>query len=255
MNRKTVDRNELAGFLAHLLEIARFRDYCPNGLQVEGKPRIQSIVSGVSASLALIEAAIDLNADALLVHHGYFWRDENPCVTGIKHGRLKPLLQNDISLFAYHLPLDHHPELGNNVQLANLLGLQASARFGENDLGWLGTVPGSLAKTAGELATLVEQRLGRKPLLIGNPDQPLSTIGWCSGAAQGLLMDAANAGASIFLSGEISEQTTHVARETGVAYLACGHHATERLGVQALGTRIAAEFGIRHQFVEIDNPA
>ncbi|MEA5098681.1 MAG: Nif3-like dinuclear metal center hexameric protein [Burkholderiaceae bacterium] len=255
MDKQSADRDDLAEFLAQLLEIARFRDYCPNGLQVEGKPEIRCIVSGVTACRALIEAAIDLQADALLVHHGYFWRDENPCVTGIKRGRLKPLLQNDISLFAYHLPLDHHPGLGNNAQLAKLLDLQPSARFGENDLGWLGTVPSALAQTVGELAALVELRLGRKPLLLGDPQARLGTVGWCSGAAQGLLAEAANAGASVFLSGEISEQTMHVAHEAGIAYLACGHHATERLGVQALGERIAARFGIRHQFVEIDNPA
>ncbi|MBS1169809.1 MAG: hypothetical protein H6R01_727 [Burkholderiaceae bacterium] len=255
MDRETVDRDELAQYLAQLLEIARFRDYCPNGLQVEGKPQIRSIVSGVTASRALIEAAIEQRADALLVHHGYFWRDENPCVVGIKHHRLKLLLQNDISLFVYHLPLDHHPELGNNAQLARLLGVLPDGRFGENELGWLGAVPVSLARNVGELATLVERRLGRKPLLVGDPAQLLRRVGWCSGAAQGLLADAAAAGADVFLSGEISEQTAHVAREAGIAYLACGHHATERLGVQSLGERIAAEFGIRHHFIDIDNPA
>ena len=255
MNKQTVDRDELAQYLVQLLEISRFRDYCPNGLQVEGKQQIRSIISGVTASRALVEAAIDLEADALLVHHGYFWRDENPCITGIKHGRLKLLLQNDINLFGYHLPLDHHPELGNNAQLAALLGFQPSGRFGENDLGWLGKASDSTLATVGDLVAQIEVKLARKPLLIGDPAQPLRMVGWCSGAAQSLLGDAAAAGASVFLSGEISEQTLHIARETGIAYLACGHHATERLGVQALGERIAAEFGIRHRFVDIANPA
>lgn len=254
MNRQSADRDDLAKYLAQLLEVPRFRDYCPNGLQVEGKPQIGFLVSGVTASLALIEAALDLGADAILVHHGYFWRDENPCIIGHRHRRLKQLLQNDVSLFAYHLPLDQHPQLGNNAQLARQLGLLAEGRFGENDLGWLGTVPQNLARTVGDLARLVESRLGRPPLLIGDPAQSLGKIAWCSGAAQGLLQDAALAGASAYLSGEISEQTVHLARETGVAYLACGHHATERYGVEALGGHLADHFGLRHQFVEIDNP-
>lgn len=254
MDRKWVDRDDLAKYLAQLLEVPRFRDYCPNGLQVEGKPQIGCLVTGVTASLALIEAALDLKADAILVHHGYFWRDENPCIVGHRHRRLKRLLQNDVSLFAYHLPLDQHPQLGNNAQLARQLGLQAEGRFGENDLGWLGMMPQNLARTVGDLARLVESRLGRTPLLIGDPAQSLGKIAWCSGAAQGLLQDAAIAGASTYLSGEISEQTVHLARETGVAYLACGHHATERYGVEALGEHLADRLGLRHQFVEIENP-
>ncbi len=250
-----VNRDELAKYLEHLLEIPRFRDYCPNGLQLEGKPTVRLLVSGVTACLALIEAAVELQADAILVHHGYFWRDENPCIIGHRQKRLKMLLQNDINLYAYHLPLDQHPEFGNNVLLSKQIGLQPDGRFGANDLGWLGTVPGALTRTVGDLANLVEKRLGRQPLLIGDPEQLLGRVGWCSGAAQDLLLDAANAGASAYISGEISEQTVHLARETGVAYLACGHHATERYGVEALGAQIACEFGIRHQFVDISNPA
>jgi dinuclear metal center YbgI/SA1388 family protein len=254
MDKQTVNRDALAKYLEQFLEISRFRDYCPNGLQVEGKLRIQSIVSGVTASLALIQAAIERKADAILVHHGYFWRDEDPCIVGYRQRRLKLLLQHDISLFAYHLPLDQHPDLGNNAQLARRLDLQPEFRFGEDDLGWIGTVPETLAKTVGELASLVKLRLGRSPLVIGDPAQKLGKIGWCSGAAQGLLQDAAAAGASAYISGEISEQTVHLAREIGVAYLACGHHATERYGVEALGAHIASEFDIRHQFIDIPNP-
>ena len=254
MGQPTVNRDELGKYLAQLLEISRFKDYCPNGLQVEGKPDISMMISGVTASLALIEEALDLKADAILVHHGYFWRDENPCITGHRQRRLKMLLQNDINLYAYHLPLDQHPELGNNAQLARRLDLQPDGRFGCDDLGWLGTVPLALARTVGDLAALVEKRLGRAPLVIGDPSQALGRIGWCSGAAQGLLQDAVLAGAGAYLSGEISEQTVHLARETGAAYLACGHHATERYGVEALGEHLAATYGIQHQFVEVANP-
>jgi len=255
MTLRTANRDELAKYLAQTLNIAQYRDYCPNGLQVEGRGEIGLVVSGVTASQALIEAALDLKADAILVHHGYFWRGEDARVTGTKHKRLKALLANDVNLFAYHLPLDGHPELGNNAQLARHLSLVGSDRFGEDKLGWLG-VPEADANivTVGDLARLIERRLGRAPLLIGDAGQPLSKIAWCTGAAQGFLGDAIAAGASVYISGEISEPTVHLARETGVAYIAAGHHATERYGVQALGAHVADHFGIRHQFVDIDNP-
>lgn len=249
-----INRDELAKFLAQTLNISLIRDYCPNGLQVEGRAEIRTLASGVTASLALLEAAVEAKADAVLVHHGFFWRDENPCVIGPKQKRLKLLLQKDISLFAYHLPLDLHPTLGNNAQLALRLGLQADGRFGENDLGWMGTVKQPLLRTVGDLADLIEKQLNRKPLLIGDANWPLGRIGWCTGAAQNLLQDAVDAGATTFLSGEISEQTVHLALETGTAYLACGHHATERYGVQALGDHIAGQFGISHRFIDIANP-
>lgn len=254
MSQQSVSRGELAQFLAQTLEITRFHDYCPNGLQVEGKLHIQTLVTGVTASLALIEAAIALNADALLVHHGYFWRGEDACITGVKHRRLKLLMAHDINLFAYHLPLDMHPELGNNAQLAGQLGLRADAHFGENDIGWLGLPIDASVKTVRDLASVVESRLGRTPLVIGDPSQVLGRVGWCTGAAQNMLADAVAVGANTYISGEISEPTVHLARETGVAYLACGHHATERYGVQALGSRIAEQFKIRHHFIDIDNP-
>lgn len=254
MSQQSVSRGELAQFLAQTLEITRFHDYCPNGLQVEGKLHIQTLVTGVTASLALIEAAIALNADALLVHHGYFWRGEDACITGVKHRRLKLLMAHDINLFAYHLPLDMHPELGNNAQLAGQLGLRADAHFGENNIGWLGLPIDASVKTVRDLASVVESRLGRTPLVIGDPSQVLGRVGWCTGAAQNMLADAVAVGANTYISGEISEPTVHLARETGVAYLACGHHATERYGVQALGSRIAEQFKIRHHFIDIDNP-
>jgi dinuclear metal center YbgI/SA1388 family protein len=252
--KHTIARDELANYLARTLDITRFRDYCPNGMQVEGRDRIGTLVTGVTASKALLDAAIDAKADAILVHHGYFWRGEDMRVVGPKHHRLKLLLTHDISLFAYHLPLDMHPEFGNNAQLARQLGLAAEGRFGEDNLGWLGRVQDDGVKKVGDLARVVEERLGRAPLLIGDPAQVLGTVGWCTGAAQNLLGDAIAAGATAYLSGEISEPTVHLAREAGVAYLACGHHATERYGVQAVGDHLAAQFGIRHVFVDIGNP-
>ena len=254
MSRGSINRNDFAEYLEQTLDINRFRDYCPNGLQVEGRATIKKLVTGVTASLALVEAAANMQADAILVHHGYFWRGEDGRVVGPKHKRLKLLLSHDINLFAYHLPLDMHPELGNNAQLALRLGLVANRRFGENDLGWLGRSTDASLLTVGDLARAVEQRLGRAPLLIGDPAQPLNSIGWCTGAAHNMLGDAVAAGASAYLSGEISEPTVHLAREAGVAYLACGHHATERYGVQALGAHLAERFGIEHDFVDISNP-
>lgn len=254
MSEKKVDRDALAQFLATELQIARFRDYCPNGLQVEGRSEIKLLVSGVTASLALLEQAVRLQADAVLVHHGYFWRGEDMRVVGQKQKRLKLLLENNISLFAYHLPLDMHVQLGNNAQLAQRLGLAPTARFGEDDLGWIGAIEDPAVQTAGALALHVEKCLGRMPMLIGDADQPLTKIAWCTGAAQNMFDQAIAAGASLYLSGEISEPTVHLAREAGVAYLACGHHATERYGVQALGEHIAQQFGILHTFVDIDNP-
>jgi dinuclear metal center YbgI/SA1388 family protein len=253
MDQPKVDRSELAQYLAQALNIARFRDYCPNGLQVEGRSSIGMLVTGVTASLALLEAAAAAGADAILVHHGYFWRGEDARVVGQKHRRLKLLLAHDINLFAYHLPLDMHPELGNNAQLAKQLGLTPDGRFGEDDLGWLGRADASIA-TVGDLARAVKAALGREPQLIGDPAQPLGRIGWCTGAAQNMLGDAIVAGASVYLSGEISEPTVHLAREANVAYLACGHHATERYGVQAVGAHLAERFGIAHRFIDIPNP-
>lgn len=248
----TVARDEITAYLAQALDINRFRDYCPNGLQVEGRTQIKTLVTGVTASFALLEAALALSADAVLVHHGYFWRGEDARIVGNKQRRLKLLLANDLNLFAYHLPLDAHPDFGNNAQLARQLSLEVDGRFGENDLGWIGK---TALSTVDELAHCIEQRLGRKPLVIGDPAQLLGKVAWCTGAAQNMLSDAISAGATAYLSGEISEPTVHLARESGVAYLACGHHATERYGVQALGDHLAARFGITHRSIDIPNPA
>jgi dinuclear metal center YbgI/SA1388 family protein len=254
MSQKTIDRDDLANYLARTLDITRFKDFCPNGLQVQGRAQIKKLVSGVTASLALLEKAIESDADAILVHHGYFWRGEDARVLGQKHARLKMLLTHDVNLFAYHLPLDMHAAFGNNAQLARRLGLEVESRFADDDLGWLGSMSDPAIASVADLALQVERQLGRKPLLIGDPAQKLGKIGWCTGAAQGFLGAAIEAGANVYLSGEISEPTVHLARESGVAYLACGHHATERYGVQALGEHLAAHFGITHQFIDIDNP-
>ncbi len=246
-----LERETLAKHLAETLDINRFRDYCPNGLQVEGRPYIRRLVSGVTASLALIEAAIEVNADAVLVHHGYFWRGEDPRVIGTRRRRLKLLLDHEVNLYAYHLPLDAHPKLGNNAQLGARLGFEAEGRFGEQDLGWYGN---TTSQTVADLMNVVHRVLGRQPQLIGDPAQTVNRVAWCTGAAQNAFEQAIDAGASIYLSGEISEQTVHLARESGVAYLACGHHATERFGVQALGDYLSSRFGIDHQFIDIANP-
>ncbi|WP_395007337.1 Nif3-like dinuclear metal center hexameric protein, partial [Undibacterium sp.] len=231
MLRKSVERNALAQFLANELQVARFRDYCPNGLQVEGRKEIKRIISGVTACQALLDEAVRLEADAVLVHHGYFWRGEDMRVIGQKFQRLKTLIDNGISLFAYHLPLDSHPVLGNNAQLATLFGFEVTGRFGEDDLGWLGKKSAGETVTVGQLAAHISAKLGREALMIGDADQRVDTIAWCSGAAQNMFGGAIEAGASVYISGEISEPTVHLARESGVAYLACGHHASERYGV------------------------
>ncbi|MDO8298108.1 Nif3-like dinuclear metal center hexameric protein [Lacisediminimonas sp.] len=248
------DRDELAKYLARTLDITRFRDYCPNGLQVEGRQQIRLLVTGVTASLALLEKAVELGADAVLVHHGYFWRGEDARVVGPMQRRLKLLLGSELNLYAYHLPLDMHAEFGNNAQLAQKLGLLPASRFGEDDIGWLGRPVDDAMRTVGQLADRVAAVLGREPLVIGERDAALGTVGWCTGAAQGYLADAIAAGAGTYLSGEISEPTVHLARESGVAYLACGHHATERYGVEALGKHLAQVFGMEHRFIDIPNP-
>ncbi len=245
-------REELVDYLDQLLDCGRFRDYCPNGLQVEGRSDVRRIVTGVTASQALLDAAVACGADAILVHHGYFWRGEDGRITGIRKNRLATLLGAGINLFAYHLPLDAHPELGNNAQLACRLGWQAEGRFGDQDVAWLGcpTVPLSAA----ELRDRMAEVLGREPLLIGDSGRQVRRIAWCSGGAQGFFEQAIALGVDAYVSGEVSEQTTHLARESGVAYLACGHHASERYGVQALGAHLAEKFGLDCRFIDIDNP-
>lgn len=247
-----MQRDELARYLDQLLEIARFRDYCPNGLQVEGRGEIRRIVSGVTASAALIDAALEDDADAILVHHGYFWRGEDQRLTGYRRARIAKVLANDLNVFAFHLPLDAHPELGNNAKLGHRLGFAADGVAGEQGLIAHGRPLQPLRLDA--LGTNIAQVLGRAPLVIGDPGRVVSRIAWCTGGAQGYFEAAIDLGVDAYLTGEISEQHVHVARETGIGFIAAGHHATERFGVQALGTHLATQFGLAHRFIDIDNP-
>jgi dinuclear metal center YbgI/SA1388 family protein len=250
------DRVQLLQTLDDLLQPERFRDHGPNGLQVEGALTVRKIVSGVTASRALIEAAIVAQADTILVHHGLFWRGQDGRVTGWMKQRLALLLAHDINLLAYHLPLDAHPELGNNAQLGLKLGLRAQARFGEQDLGFLGErmdAPGF--ESAADLAQHVENELGRPVTLVGATSRAMTKIAWCSGGAQSYFEAAIAAGADAFITGEISEPQAHYARECGVAYLACGHHASECFGAPAVAAHVAAQLGLAHEFIDIDNPA
>ena len=235
-----------------LLQPARFKDSGPTGLQGEGRNEITTIVTGVTASRALIEAAIAANADAIFVHHGLFWRGQSGTVTGWMKQRLQLLLAHDINLFAYHLPLDAHPEWGNNAQLGVQLGLVAESHFGEQELGCMGV---AAFANAAQLAQHVESVLNRPVTLVQNAQTAIKKIAWCTGGAQGYFEAAIAAGADAFITGEISEPQAHYAREMGVAYLACGHHATERYGAPAVAAHVAAQLGLAHVFIDVDNPA
>ena len=244
--------SELQHHLDQLFEVEKFKDYCPNGLQVEGRAEVHKVLCGVTASQQLLDHAVAGGADAIFVHHGLFWRGQDGRVVGWMKERLRLLLAHDINLIAYHLPLDAHPELGNNAQLGRVLGWQAEQRFGEQELGFL--APAAFADGAA-LATHVQQRLGRSVTLVPGDGRALRRIAWCSGGAQGFFEAAIAAGADAFMTGEISEPQAHLARETGVAFVAAGHHATERYGAPALAAQLAAEYGLEHQFIDIDNPA
>ncbi|MBU2114913.1 MAG: Nif3-like dinuclear metal center hexameric protein [Gammaproteobacteria bacterium] len=249
-------RDQLVKFLNTELQSEKIRDYCPNGLQVEGKAHISRLVTGVTASQALLDAAVAAKADAILVHHGYFWKNESAPVTGIKKKRLQTLLCHDINLLAYHLPLDVHPLLGNNAQLGLLLKAQnitAVANVEPNGV----LMQGELTQAMGvqQLAEGLEQALGRQVLLHAAGRHEVSKLAWCTGGGQGYIEQAAAAGAQLFISGEVSEQTIHLSRELGIHFIAAGHHATERYGVKALGEFIAQQFALDVQFIDIDNPA
>lgn len=244
--------DELADYNSSLLQTGLFRDYCPNGVQVEGRAQIRRIATGVTASQHVLDAAIAWGADAILVHHGYFWRNEEATIVGIKKKRIAQLLRNDVSLLAYHLPLDAHPELGNNAQLGKLLGLVEQGRFGEQNLVWMGSLmqSGTLAQFTRQIADILQ----RTPQVIGDRSKSISKVAWCSGGAQGYFEAAIAQGADAYITGEISEQNFHLANETGVAFIAAGHHATERYGIQALGEHLANRFGLEHRFFDQDNP-
>ena len=249
-------RQDLLQAFDTLLAPERFKDYGPNGLQVEGRETVRRIVSGVTASRALIEAAAARGADAVFVHHGLFWRGQDGRVTGWMKQRLALLLAHDINLFAYHLPLDAHPGLGNNAQLGLRLGLAAGGRFGEQDLGFIGEpASGEAFADTAALAAHVRQALGREVTAVAGAPGPIRRVAWCTGGAQSYFEAAIAAGAQAFLTGEISEPQAHYARECGVSFLACGHHATERYGAAAVAAHVARQLGIEHEFVDVDNPA
>ena len=244
---------DLATYLNRELAVGDFRDYCPNGLQVEGDRRVRRLVVGVSACQQVIDAAVDAQADALLVHHGFFWKGEDPCLVGIKRQRIKRLLDHGISLLAYHLPLDAHAEWGNNAVLARAMGWQIDGAFGGTPpIALEGSPPEPIS--AGRLALALGEALDRTPLLIEAGDHPIRRLGWCTGAAQDYIEEAAGRGLDAFVSGEISERTVYVAREHGIHYLAAGHHATERGGVQALAGHLQQQFGLDCIYVDVDNP-
>jgi len=245
-------RQDIVNHIDTLLDVGCYRDYCPNGLQVEGRGRIEHIVSGVTASQALIEAAIEHDADALLVHHGYFWKGESPVITGIKRQRIQRLLESGINLLAYHLPLDGHAELGNNAQLARVLDFSIDEVTGDSGLLYVGRP--KQACSGEQLAAHIDSCLDRTPQHIA-AEKPIETVAWCTGGAQSYIEEAAELGVDAFITGEISEKTVHIAREMEIHFYAAGHHATERYGVQALGDHLATHFGLKHRFIDIDNPA
>ncbi len=256
MTTPSISQSALLQAFDALLQPERFKDYGPNGLQVEGKPEVKRIVSAVTASLALIDAAIAHGADAIFVHHGLFWRGQDGRVVGWMKQRLQKLLAHDINLYAYHLPLDAHPTLGNNAQLGKVLGFTplegAGSRFGEQDLGWLGTSPqGNFAA----LAEHIKNTLNRPIAQVNAAQTAIKKIAWCTGGAQSYFEAAIAAGADVFITGEISEPQAHYAREMGVGYIACGHHASERYGAPAVAAHISLELGMVHTFIDIDNPA
>ncbi|NMH58497.1 Nif3-like dinuclear metal center hexameric protein [Alteromonas sp. MYP5] len=242
--------------LHDLLQPDKVNDYCPNGLQVEGKDDIKLIVTGVTASQALIDEAIAANADAILVHHGYFWKSESPSITGIKYRRIASLIKNDINLFAYHLPIDVHALLGNNAQLGKVLqmdGYFAAPSFSPEGIVFQGHY--NTPKSREAFIQLISSKLGRVPLVVGDTADPISRVAWCTGGGQSFIEQALMLGIDAFISGEISEQTTHIARESGIHYVAAGHHATERYGVKAVGEYLASTLDVEVKFIDVDNPA
>ena len=244
-------RSELIGQLNNLLHPEFFKDYAPNGLQVQGKTEIRRIVTAVSATQNVIDRAIELQADALLVHHGWFWKNENPTVTGTKYKRLKSILSADMNLIAYHLPLDAHEALGNNAQMAKLLKATNVCGGQEGSFVWSGTIE---PRSVRDLANFLSRALNRQALVLGDESLIVSRLAWCSGAAEDFFESAIAMGAQTYISGEATERTTHMARESGVPFLVCGHHATERLGIQALRIWIKENLALECVFVDDDNP-
>lgn len=251
----SVSLKELELELKQVLRPEQFKDYCPNGLQVEGRKEVSKLVTGVTACQELITAAAEAGADALLVHHGYFWRGEDQSISGIKKSRIETLLKHDMSLLAYHLPLDVHREFGNNVQLAKILGIEIDGELGKQNnhpIGLTGTIDQGIDFES--LKALIADKLDRQPLAIEGSAKTIRSLAWCTGAAQNYIELAVAAGVDAYITGEVSEPTVHIARESGIHFFSAGHHATERYGVQAIGGYLASKFGLDHQFIDIDNP-
>ncbi|EOF8957728.1 Nif3-like dinuclear metal center hexameric protein [Neisseria gonorrhoeae] len=246
-------RRDFLAWCDETLQTASFKDYAPNGLQVEGREYIGKIVTSVTASRAAIDFAVEQKADLLLVHHGMFWKNELPTVTGWKKERIAALLRHDINMAGYHLPLDVHSTLGNNAQLADRLGFATEKRFGEQNLLNSGSL--KQAKTLGALAAHIETVLRRKPVVIGKPEREIRRVAWCTGGAQGFFQTAIDEGVDLYLTGEISEAQYHLANETGTAFISAGHHATERYGVRALAESAAEVFGLEVCHFDENNPA
>ena len=255
----SISCSELVRWLDAYLEASRFKDYCPNGLQVEGAETVRHIVTGVTASLALLEAAVERGADTVLVHHGWFWKNEDERIRGMKKKRIAYALEHNLNLIAYHLPLDAHPEVGNNTQLARQLGfkqdLDANGQpkgIGPNNLIQTGYL--DIPESLGSLSAKISDILQRKALTVGNPQQVIERLAWCTGGAQGYMSEAIEAGVDLYISGEASEPTYHYACETSTAYIGAGHHATERYGVKALGEKVAEHFKVQVEFIDLNNP-
>ncbi|MBT4836406.1 MAG: Nif3-like dinuclear metal center hexameric protein [Methylococcales bacterium] len=245
----------LHNYLNDLFDITQYKDYCPNGCQLEGKTEINKIITGVTACQALLDRAVEKNADAIIVHHGYFWKSENPTITGMKYQRIKTLINNEINLFAYHLPLDGHHELGNNVQLGQLLDIKIDPQNfinNKSDLLFFGELSEALSPE--KFKQQIHQKLSREPLLIQTSDKTIKKVVWCTGAAQTMIEQARDMNVDAFISGEISEQTVHQARELGIHYYSAGHHATEKLGVMALADHLDKQLSVHCEFIDIDNP-
>ena len=250
-----ISRDELANYLADYLACDQFSDYAPNGLQVEGRANINQICTAVTASEEIINKAAAMQADVLLVHHGYFWKGESPVICGMKRRRIGSLIAHDMNLFAYHLPLDCHPDVGNNACFAELLEVDSVVAHTAGktaNLLWSGVL--AHPQSAPEFSTYLTQKLKREPILVSGTDKPICRIAWCTGAAQDFIEDAYQVGVDAYISGEISERTYYQAQELGINYFACGHHATERYGIQALGHHLSARFNLRHQFIDSVNP-
>lgn len=253
-----IKRNEMTAYLQEFLACHLYQDYAPNGLQIEGADDIQSICTAVTASRDVIEQTAQLGAEALFVHHGYFWRGESPVISGMKRKRIGSLLSSDINLFAYHLPLDCHPTLGNNACIGSQLALKKDTIKGHTinnnaNLLWSGAF--SEGQSAEALMESLEQLFQKKPIHIGaSQNKPIHRIAWCSGAAQDFIEEAHALGVDAYVSGEVSERTYYQAKEMGIHYFACGHHATERFGIRALGEHLAHKFSLKHHFIDSDNP-